>query len=140
MRLTGLLAGIAILGTASSVGADIYVWHDAVGVGHYTNDLANVPPEFRDEAQTVARDWVRAEPPAEIPLPAASDPVPPLSAAWGDVYEAGYHDGFRAGAQAPPAPASASASSAGSVVHTVWIESVPLRVTERWVPVPLLVE
>jgi hypothetical protein len=139
MRLTRLFGVIMILATGSPVGADIYVWTDAAGVNHYTNDLANVPSDFRGEAMTVARDWVRAAPPEEPQPPAASsDPTP--SAAGGDVYEAAYQAGFRAGTQAAPAPASPFASNAGSVVQSVWIESLPPQVTERWVTVPVLVE
>ena len=74
MHLTRLLGVIVLIAAGSGPArADIFVWRDAAGVSHYTNDLANVPPEYRAEAMTVAKDWTRAAPPPEpVAMPAAA--------------------------------------------------------------------
>ncbi|MGH7819979.1 MAG: DUF4124 domain-containing protein, partial [Candidatus Binatia bacterium] len=79
MRASATLVALSLLVIAAPASGDIYVWRDRAGVSHYTNDLANVPPEFRATAITVAKDWVRAEPapepiPAEEPTPSPEQP------------------------------------------------------------------
>src|SRR5262245_37227092 len=101
MNLGRLLGVIAFVAAGSGPArADILVWRDASGVSHYTNDLANVPPEYRAEAMTVAKDWARAEPPPE---PVAAKPASATVAAdsgaalpAADSYEAAFLAGFRA--------------------------------------------
>jgi hypothetical protein len=74
MRLIRWLGVMAIVGVTPPARADILVWRDSAGISHYTNDLANVPPEYRDDAMTVAKDWAHA---ASPPEPAAAGvPVP----------------------------------------------------------------
>jgi hypothetical protein len=100
MNLGRLLGVIAFVVAGSGPArADILVWRDASGVSHYTNDLANVPPEYRAEAITVAKDWARAAPPPEpVAMPAAATVAKgsgaPLPAR--DGYEAAFLAGFRA--------------------------------------------
>jgi hypothetical protein len=104
MRLSPLL-GVTILlaGISRSAAADIIVWRDASGVSHYTNDLSNVPAEYRGEAMTVAKEWTRALPAAEpaiavVPTAVSADAAAaPLTR---EAYEAAYRAGFRAGEQA----------------------------------------
>ena len=100
MRLTRLL-GVALIvaGVCGPSEADILVWRDNSGVSHYTNDLSNVPPEYRAEAMTVAKDWARAEPPPEpVAMPAAATVAADSGAALParDGYEAAFLAGLRA--------------------------------------------
>lgn len=75
MRLIRWLGVVAIVGATPPVRADILVWRDSAGISHYTNDVANVPPEYRGDAMTVAKDWARAASPPD-PAPAvAARPV-----------------------------------------------------------------
>jgi hypothetical protein len=97
----GRLLGVIVFVAAGSgpARADILVWRDASGVSHYTNDLSNVPPEYRAEAMTVAKDWARAEPPPEpVAMPAAATVAADSGAALParDGYEAAFLAGFRA--------------------------------------------
>jgi hypothetical protein len=126
MRVAAVVvaASIVVIGGALPVRADIYVWRDSAGVSHYTNDIANVPPEYRGSAMTVAKDWVRAEPPPESapappnPAPASAPAAAPAASDGGaarDGYEAGYVAGLRA--SQPPAPAAVAASQLGPVVQ-----------------------
>jgi hypothetical protein len=103
MDLSRLLGVIVLFAAGSGpASADIFVWRDPSGVSHYTNDLANVPPEYRAEAMTVAKDRARAEP---VAMPAAAtvaaDPggVPPAR----DGYGAAYLAGLRAAGRGEPA-------------------------------------
>jgi len=96
-RLLGVM--VLVAAGAVPVGADIFVWRDTSGVSHYTNDLANVPPEYRAEAMTVAKDWARAEPaPEPIAIPAAATVTaePDAATPARDGYEAAYRAGLRA--------------------------------------------
>ena len=82
MSLTRWL-GVAVIvaGVSEPAMADILVWRDRAGISHYTNDIANVPPEYRAEAMTVAKDWARAQPPPEpVPVPAAVVTTDPAAA------------------------------------------------------------
>lgn len=79
MRLARPLGMVLILGMLSPAVADVYVWRDTAGVRHYTNDLANVPAEFRGKSQVVVKDWVRAGPPQE-PTPPSPESTPPPAA------------------------------------------------------------
>lgn len=137
MRLTPWLGVIMVVAAASPAAADIYVWRDNLSVSHYTNDLSNVPPEFRGDAMTVAKDWARAEPPPEA---AEAAPVTAPAAAAvpaRDVYEAAYLAGVHAGEQEPP-PAPASSSS--FVVQNVQVQPQIGIVADRLMPVPVIVE
>jgi len=138
MHLTRLLGVIVLIAAGSGPArADIFVWRDAAGVSHYTNDLTNVPPEYRAEAMTVAKDWARAAPPPEpVVMPAAATVAvyPGALPTARDGYEAAYLAGFRAGKHGEPASGSPPAS-AGSVAQN---EEVPPQsgvVADRLVPV-----
>lgn len=114
--------------------ADIYVWRDSAGVSHYTNDVENVPPAYRNTVMTVARDWARAAPPPEPPA-APAPPAPPPAAAPVDVrelYDAGYAAGVRAAESSPP---PANPPTLGSVVqNNVQVMSRPDLTGDRLVP------
>ena len=138
MHLTRLLGVIVLIAAGSGPArADIFVWRDAAGVSHYTNDLTNVPPEYRAEAMTVAKDWARAAPPPEpVVMPAAATVAvyPGALPTARDGFEAAYLAGFRAGKHGEPASGSPPAS-AGSVAQN---EEVPPQrgvVADRLVPV-----
>jgi hypothetical protein len=56
--------------TTSAIGGDvdrvsIYDWRDGAGVQHYTNELADVPEEYRNRVAILVKDWVPPEPPPE---------------------------------------------------------------------------
>jgi hypothetical protein len=118
MYLSRLLGVIVLVAAGTRpASADIFVWRDASGVSHYTNDLANVPPEYRTEAMTVAKDWARAEPPpapAAMPVAATVGGDPSAVSPARDGYEAAYLAGLRAARLGGP-PSSGSAASIGSV-------------------------
>jgi hypothetical protein len=137
MHLTRLLGVIVLIAAGSGPArADILVWRDAAGVSHYTNDLANVPPEYRAEAMTVARDWARAAPsPEPVAMPAAATVAanPGALPAARDGYEAAYLAGFRAGKHGEPAYGS-SPASAGSLVQNEAVSPQSGVVADRLVP------
>jgi hypothetical protein len=139
MRLTGWL-GVLVILVAAPAAADILVWRDSAGISHYTNDIANVPAEYRKDAITVAKDWARGAPPPEAPVSAAA----PVAASSGeergtrDTYEAAYAAGYRAGEEEGE-PAS-PASNIGTVVQNVQVEPAAPGVVDRLVPVPVIVE
>jgi hypothetical protein len=137
MRLAPLL-GVTVLfaGMAGSAAADIIVWRDASGVSHYTNDVSNVPLEYRGEAMTVAKDWARALPAAE-PASAAAPAEAGGAALAREAYEAAYAAGFRAGGQADPA--STVASNVGTVVQQAEAQPPPAVAADPSVPVPVIV-
>jgi hypothetical protein len=136
MKRRGSTVAILALLTAAPAAADILVWRDAAGVSHYTNDLANVPPEFRGDAITVAKDWARAEPPPEAVAPAvvnAAAEVAPQAAEAphpAEVYQAAYEAGLRAGEENVPANPPAAVANVGPVVQAVEVhEAAP---ESRW--------
>ena len=137
MPFTRWLGVILIFaGASTSAAADIYVWRDTSGVSHYTTDIENVPPEFRNEAIKVVKEWSRAEPPPEAvaaPLPAVA--ADPAAAAPRDGYDAAYLAGFRAGERG-----EAPASNVGSVTQNVEVQPQSGAVADRLVPVPVLVD
>jgi Domain of unknown function (DUF4124) len=140
MSLTRWL-GVALLvaGIGGPAMADILVWRDKSGVSHYTNDIANVPPEYRAEAMTVAKDWARAQPaPEPAPVAATVATDNPAGAAAHESYESAYRAGFRAGEQGEPA--ASPAGSVGSVVQNVEVQPQSGVVADRLVPVPVIVE
>ena len=138
MRLTRWLGVALIVSAASSAAvADILVWRDNSGVSHYTNDIANVPPEYRAEAMTVAKDWARAQPAPEV-APVAATTVSADPGAARDGYDAAYLAGFRAAEQGSP-PANA-AGNLGSVMQNVEVEPQSGVVADRLVPVPVIVD
>jgi hypothetical protein len=125
MRGFGAWMSLAALAASSlPAAADIYVWRDRYGVSHYTNDLANIPAEYRESAYPVARDWPRPPPPPEpVEPPAAptATPEPRVAApeeepqAQSGLFEAGYLAGLRA-AEAAGATAIASATAIPLIV------------------------
>jgi hypothetical protein len=127
MRLPPLL-GVTVLfaGMSGSAAADIIVWRDASGFSHYTNDVSNVPAEYRGEAMTVAKEWARALPAADPPSAAASPEAGPAPLAR-EAYEAAYAAGFRAGGQADPA------SNVGTVAQQVEVQPPAAVVADRLV-------
>jgi hypothetical protein len=137
MRFTRLL-GVALIvgGVCGPSEADILVWRDNSGVSHYTNDLANVPAEYRNEAFPVAKDWARAQPAPEPAPVAATVAADPGAAPARDGYEAAYVAGFRAGEQGEPPAAGA----VGSVVQNVEVQPQSGMVADRLIPVPVIVE
>ena len=100
MQIRPVLRAIVLLATLSgAAAADIIVWRDNSGVSHYTNDISNVPSEYRGEAMTVAKDWARGHPKKEPQATvAAATPLDAVPAAR-NAYEAAYVAGFRAGSQ-----------------------------------------
>jgi hypothetical protein len=127
--------GILLL-VAPATAADIYVWRDQYGVSHYTTDLANVPPEFRSTAITVAKDWVRAAPPPEpAPVEQPTPKAEPSSSAvltdeWRESLDVDYDAGYAAGMH----DAGTTVITASSVAPVVQLMSFePPR--ERLLPV-----
>ena len=99
-----LLAAVLLATLSGAAAADIIVWRDNSGVSHYTNDLSNVPSEYRGEAMTVAKEWSRAaptkgRPPAMAATTTSVDPDAGAATTSRNAYEAAYVAGFRAGAQ-----------------------------------------
>jgi hypothetical protein len=140
IRWIGLMA---IVGATSSARADILVWRDSTGTSHYTNDLESVPPEYRNDAMTVAKDWARALPPPE-PVPAAVPAVAAMpAAATGDgrvvreAYDAAYAAGRRAASEDDE---GMPVTNVGTVVQTVQVEPSTPTVVDRLVPAPVVVE
>jgi len=60
---------LALVATAARA-EDVYVWTDASGETHYTNDVASIPEKARRSARKLEND-----PPAVIPR--SADPKPP---------------------------------------------------------------
>lgn len=143
MRLIRWLGLVAIVGATSPARADILVWRDNAGISHYTNDLANVPPEYRSDAMTVAKDWARTAPPPE-PAPAAVPAVASVPATATDdphavreAYDAAYAAGRRAASEDDEGMA---VTNVGTVVQNVQVEPSVPTVVDRLVPVPVVVE
>jgi len=144
MRIPPALGATLLLASLSRVAtADIIVWRDNSGVSHYTNDIANVPSEYKAEAMTVAKDWVRARPaaervPAARPAARSGDAAAGVGPASRDAYEAAYVAGFRAGSQTESA--GNAANDSGSVGQTA--DAAPSATTEadRIVAVPTIPE
>jgi len=136
MQLARWLSVLAIVAAVSPAAADILVWRDSAGISHYTNDIANVPTEYRKDAMTVAKDWARAAPPPE---PVAAVPAAAAVADDGrrEAYEAAFTAGYRAGEEGEAPVASANV---GSVVQNVQVEPAAPGIVDRLVPVPVLVE
>jgi hypothetical protein len=105
MEIPPVLRVIALLATLSgAAAADIIVWRDNSGVSHYTNDISNVPSEYRGEAMTVAKEWSRTPPrkgraPAVAAAATSADADVGAATTSRNAYEAAYVSGFRAGAQ-----------------------------------------
>jgi hypothetical protein len=113
MEIPPVLRVIALLATLSgAAAADIIVWRDNSGVSHYTNDISNVPSEYRGEAMTVAKEWSRA-PAGKSRTPGVAATATSVDADVGaattsrNAYEAAYVAGFRAGAQGDMASGAA---------------------------------
>jgi hypothetical protein len=49
-----------LLAVASASRADIIRWEDEKGVVHFTDDISNVPPRFRDKAGVIIREAPRS--------------------------------------------------------------------------------
>jgi hypothetical protein len=129
MRIPPVLGATVLLASLSRTATgDIIVWRDNSGVSHYTNDIANVPSEYKAEAMTVARDWVRARPaaervPAARPAARSGDTAAAVSR---DAYEAAYVAGFRAGSQTDSA--GNAANDGGSFLQNA--DAVPSATME----------
>ncbi len=75
--LATLLGVVVLLGAAPEALAEIYRWTDAEGHVHFTQQLSDVPPALRAEAEAAARDAARqpspvqtyAAPPRPAPAP-----------------------------------------------------------------------
>jgi hypothetical protein len=138
MHLSRLLGMIVLVAAGSGpASADILVWRDTAGVSHYTNDLANVPPEYRAEAMTVAKDWARAEPPPEpvaMPVAATVAAEPGAAQPARDGYEAAYLAGLRA-AGLGQSTSGAPPASMGSVVPSAETQPQNAAVADRLAPV-----
>lgn len=137
---------ILLLVCVPASAGDIYVWRDHAGVSHYTTDLGNVPEEFRGDATTVAKEWKRAEPAPEPVAAAAAAPAgvtaeAPIPATTSrELYEAAYLAGVRAAQEQQ----AASAGDTTNVVQSVQVQPQPAApnaiVTDRIVPVPVIVD
>src|SRR5262245_15173666 len=105
MQVPPVLRAIVLLATLSgAAAADIIVWRDNSGVSHYTNDISNVPSEYRGEAMTVAKEWSRTPPkkgraPALAAATTSVEPDAGAATTSRNAYEAAYVAGFHAGAQ-----------------------------------------
>jgi hypothetical protein len=105
MQIPPVLRAIVLLATLSgAAAADIIVWRDNSGVSHYTNDISNVPSEYRGEAMTVAKEWSRTPPkkgraPALAAATTSVEPDAGAATTSRNAYEAAYVAGFHAGAQ-----------------------------------------
>lgn len=144
MRIPPVLGATVLLVSLSRAAtADIIVWRDNSGVSHYTNDIANVPSEYKAEAMTVAKDWVRARPaaervPAVAPAARSRDAVAGSGPASRDAYEAAYVAGFRAGSQTDSG--ADTASDSGSAVQGVDASPPAILEADRVVAVPVIPE
>ena len=109
MQIPPVLRAIVLLATLSgAAAADIIVWRDNSGVSHYTNDISNVPSEYRGEAMTVAKEWSRT-PPRKGRPPALAAAKTSVDADGGAATTSrnAYEAGFRAGAQGGTASSAA---------------------------------
>ena len=79
---TGLVLGLLLSGAA---GAEFYRWIDADGRLHFTEDLNQVPPRHRAEAEASARRKPGGNPVQRIQVPPPAASAPARSTA-GDVY------------------------------------------------------
>ena len=112
MQIPTVVRAIALLaGFSGAAAADIIVWRDNSGVSHYTNDISNVPSEYRGEAMIVVKDWARARPGKATPAVAAAATSVDADTAALPSSRTAYGAGFRAGEHAD------TASSAGSVAE-----------------------
>lgn len=62
---------ILVCGLASEGTAEIYTWVDREGQGHFTDNYAIVPPDYRDRVQSRP-----SSPPSELPPPSAPARIP----------------------------------------------------------------
>jgi predicted aspartyl protease len=67
---------ITVVAAAGPAAAQLYQWTDAAGVVRYTNDLATIPPAYRDGA----RDVGSPQPRAPEPRPTVESTVIPFAA------------------------------------------------------------
>ncbi len=126
--MTATIAAVAMaLLCAAPAGADIYVWHDAQGVRHYTNSRELVPEAQRQDATVLVAEPARAastagsEPATQPPQRAAPEErqaeVVRYAPSVEDAYAAGLRQGMAEAQQAPAvvqfnAPLVAAVSSA----------------------------
>ena len=112
MQIPRVVRAIVLLASFSgAAAADIIVWRDNSGVSHYTNDISNVPSEYRGEAMIVAKEWARARPGKGTPAVAAAATSVEADASAAPTSRKAYVAGFRAGEHGD------TASSAGSVAE-----------------------
>jgi YD repeat-containing protein len=135
MQLIRWLGVVAIVGATSPAAADILVWRDSAGISHYTNDVANVPAEYRKDAMTVAKDWARAAPPPE-PVPVTAPALAPAVADDGRATR----DTYDAAGRRAAADDEGAVTNVGTVVQNIQVEPSAPGVVDRLVPVPVLVE
>src|SRR5262245_47490080 len=104
MQIPTVVRAIVLLaGFSGAAVADIIVWRDNSGVSHYTNDISNVPSEYRGEAMSVAKDWLRTRPGKGSPpavAAAATSVDADAGAASTSRKASAYVGGFRAGERA----------------------------------------
>jgi hypothetical protein len=60
MRFVPVLLLLVFISQAAF--ADVYHWTDKQGVLHITNDIGNVPEEYRSEAEVIVTEPVEEEP------------------------------------------------------------------------------
>jgi hypothetical protein len=65
MRFVPVLLLLVFISQAAF--ADVYHWTDKQGVLHITNDIGNVPEEYRSEAEVIVTEPVEEEPLVETP-------------------------------------------------------------------------
>jgi Aspartyl protease/Domain of unknown function (DUF4124) len=76
-----MLALAVTLLAAGPAAAQLYRWTDDAGVVRYTNDLATIPPAYRDAARDIGSPRPRPpEPGSPEPRPAAGSEVIPFTA------------------------------------------------------------
>jgi hypothetical protein len=118
MQIPRVVRAIVLLtsfcGTAA---ADIIVWRDNSGVSHYTNDISNVPAEYRGEAMIVAKEWARARPGKGASAVTAAATSVDAEAGAAPMSRKAYGTGYRGGQRGE------TASSAGFVADEQGDES-----------------
>jgi hypothetical protein len=72
--LRPLLAALLLAQAARA--EDVWVWTDASGEVHYTNESASIPEKYRSSARSLGGEKVKAEAKAEPPPPATGSTEP----------------------------------------------------------------
>ena len=112
MQIPTVVRAIVLLaGFSGAAAADIIVWRDNSGVSHYTNDISNVPSEYRGEAMIVAKDWLRTRPGKGSPAVTAAATAVEADRGAAPTSRKAYVAGLRAGEHGD------TAGNAGSVAE-----------------------